>query len=260
MSGDGDQDWTEQEALAAEYALGVLDTAERRAAEDLAARDPAFAALVARWRAEIEPMVETVAAVPPSADLWSRIDAEIAPAPRAAAQVSYAPAVAEKTGIWSSLAFWRGLSFATAGAAAVFAALLVSPQTAPVPTAAEPQSGIQQAVTEPMAAAPVTMEGGAALLAASYDPLNRRFIVTPTGDYELKPTQVLELWIIVGDKAPRSLGVIDPGNPKAYAMPGDVRADLAAGATLAVSIEPTGGSPTGGPTGAVIASGKLTQI
>jgi anti-sigma-K factor RskA len=31
------------------------------------------------------------------------------------------------------------------------------------------------------------------------------------------------------------------------------------GATLAVSLEPTGGSPTGQPTGPVIASGKLER-
>lgn len=259
MSSDGDQDWTDREALAAEYALGVLDAAERRTAEDLVASDATFAADVARWRAELEPIVESVAPVSPPADLWSRIDAQIAP-PVVRIFEPTMPVTAQRPGLWTSLAFWRGLSFATAGAAAVFAALLVSPRTAPAPTATAPEASFQRAVTEPMAAAPVMMEGGAALLAASYDPSNRQFIVTPTGRYELQASQVLELWIIVGDKAPRSLGVIDPANPRAYAMPEDVRTDLAAGATLAVSIEPTGGSPTGAPTGAVVASGKLTQI
>jgi anti-sigma-K factor RskA len=253
MSDRNDQDWNEQEALAAEYALGVLEGTERRTAEDLLARDAGFAAAVARWRTEIEPLVETAAAVAPPADLWRRIDAELSPKP------ARAPAKSEKPGLWSSLAFWRGLSLASAGAAAVFAALLVSPQPVAAPTAL-PEAALQPAVVAPMAAAPVMMEGGAALLAAAYDPSHRQFIVTPTGRYELQSSQVLELWIIVGDKAPRSLGVIDAANPRAYALPQDVRADLAAGATLAVSIEPTGGSPTGAPTGAVVASGKLTQI
>ena len=255
MSDRNDQDWTEREALAAEYALGVLEGSERRTAEDLLARDSGFAAAVARWRSEIEPMVETAPAIAPPADLWRRIDAELSPT-----KVRAAAPAAERAGLWSSLAFWRGLSFATAGAAAVFAALLVSPQPVATPVAVEPEPTLQPAVVAPMAAAPVMMEGGAALLAAAYDPGHRQFIVTPTGKYELQPSQVLELWIIVGDKAPRSLGVIDAANPRAYALPDDVRADLAAGATLAVSIEPTGGSPTGAPTGAVVASGKLTQI
>ena len=256
MSDRSDQDWTEREALAAEYALGVLDGAERRVAEDLLARDPGFAAAVARWRAEVEPLLETVPATAPPADLWERIEAKVAPQPARAAP---AMATAEKPGLWSSLAFWRGLSLASVGAAAVFAALLVSPQ--PVATHADaPQATLQPAVVRPMAAAPVMMESGSALLAATYNPNNRQFVVTPTGRYELKPSQVLELWIIVGDKAPRSIGVIDAANPRAYSLPADVRADLAAGATLAVSIEPTGGSPTGAPTGAVVASGKLTRI
>lgn len=255
MSDPSDQDWTEREALAAEYALGVLEGSERRAAEDLLARDAGFAAAVARWRADIEPLVETAGAVAPPADLWRRIDAELSPTPARVA----APAASQRPGLWSSLAFWRGLSLASAGAAAMFAALLLSPQPVTAP-AVDPEATLQPAVVGPMAAAPVMMEGGSALLAASYDPGHRQFIVTPTGRYELQSTQVLELWIIVGDKAPRSLGVIDAASPRAYALPQDVRADLAAGATLAVSIEPTGGSPTGAPTGAVVASGKLTQI
>jgi anti-sigma-K factor RskA len=34
---------------------------------------------------------------------------------------------------------------------------------------------------------------------------------------------------------------------------------FAEGATLAISVEPAGGSPTGQPTGAVIAAGKLER-
>ena len=256
MSDRKDQDWTEHEALAAEYALGVLDGAERRAAEDLLVRDQAFAAAVTRWRAELEPMIETVPPSVPPAGLWHRIEAEIAPTPAGPA----ASIAAQKPGLWSNLAFWRGVSFASVPAVAVLAALLVAPQSAVAPIPVEAEPSLRPAVVAPMAAAPVMMEGGSALLAAAYDPGHRRFIVTPTGRYELDATRALELWIIVGDKAPRSLGVIDPATSRAYALPNDVRADLAAGATLAVSIEPTGGSPTGAPTGAVVASGKLTQI
>lgn len=247
-----ERDIDEREALAAEYALGVLDGADRRTAEELAARDPSFAASVDRWRAEIAPIVETVAPIAPPADLWSRIEAEIAPM-KSAAPIA-------RPSLWSSLGFWRGLSFATTAAAAVLAALLLSPQSAPAPTAAEPEATFKPAVLGPMAAAPLMTEGGSALVAAAYDPAQRTVIVTPTGKVELQPTQVLELWIIVGDKAPRSLGVIDPANPQAHVLPEDVRADLAAGAALAVSVEPTGGSPTGAPTGRVVAQGKLTKV
>jgi len=249
-----ERDIDEREALAAEYALGVLDDADRRAAEALAARDPSFAAAVERWRAQLAPMVETAAPAAPPAGLWDRIEAGIAPKP-AETPAGTVAAPSSRPGLWSSLAFWRGLSFASTAAAAACSALLVlsPPAVPPVPVAPPADPG-------PIATAPLMMEGGAALVAAAYDPAHRRIIVTPTGRYELQPAQALELWIIVGDRAPRSLGVIDPANPQAHVLPADVRADLAAGAALAVSIEPTGGSPTGAPTGPVVAQGKLTNI
>ncbi len=250
MSEEQDQGLSERDALAAEYALGVLGPAERRDAEALLASDASFAASVARWRRELSPLVETAPSVSPPAALWDRIEAELTPAPRAAE-----PA---KRGLWSSLAFWRGLSFASMAAAAALAAVVLTP-TAVAPTNPATQNGAQQAGFQ-LATAPVMMENGPAIVAAAFDPTHRQIVVTPTGRYELQPTQVMELWIIVGDNAPRSLGLIDPRNPRAHQLPADVRADLAAGAALAVSVEPTGGSPTGAPTGPVIAQGKFITI
>ncbi|MEO6299493.1 MAG: anti-sigma factor [Paracoccaceae bacterium] len=60
-----------------------------------------------------------------------------------------------------------------------------------------------------------------------------------------------ELWVIAGDNPPVSLGVI-PGDAESITRPG-----LAAGQTLAITLEPLGGSPTGKPTGPVVAKGQL---
>lgn len=242
MSESG-RDRDEQEALAAEYALGVLDGAERRAAETRLAHDPSFAAAVERWRAELAPLAELAASGEPPPAVWHRVEAALSPAPPASRPT---PA-----GLWSNLVFWRGLSFAASATAAVLATALLlrpSPVAAPVPPAAA------------MATAPLMMNGGPALVAAAYDPAHRRVIVTPTAHHDLPPTQAMELWIIVGDKAPRSLGVVNPSRSQAHILPPDVRADLAAGAALAVSVEPAGGSPTGSPTGPVVAQGKFTEI
>lgn len=66
-------------------------------------------------------------------------------------------------------------------------------------------------------------------------------------------TQAHELWLIVGDAAPVSLGLIgpDPLPPPGALEPGMV---------LAVSLEPSGGSPTGAPTGPVLALGAIQEI
>lgn len=68
-----------------------------------------------------------------------------------------------------------------------------------------------------------------------------------------------QLWLIDGAAAPVPIGLLN-------ASSGGMSADLqiaeavSQGSTLAISIEPAGGSPTGQPTGPVVASGTLVQI
>jgi anti-sigma-K factor RskA len=70
----------------------------------------------------------------------------------------------------------------------------------------------------------------------------------------------LQLWLIAGNDAPVSLGVLPAQAMVALQVPAAVSARLAPDAVLAVSDEPPGGSPTGQPTGAVLAMGPLNAI
>jgi anti-sigma-K factor RskA len=72
--------------------------------------------------------------------------------------------------------------------------------------------------------------------------------------------RVLELWLIAPGGKPRSLGLIEAGRAIHINLPADLIGHVAADTTLAVSLEPPGGSPTGQPTGPVIANGKLTNL
>jgi anti-sigma-K factor RskA len=63
-----------------------------------------------------------------------------------------------------------------------------------------------------------------------------------------------ELWLVVGNAAPRALGLIDAGHGLKIALP------AARNFVLAVSVEPPGGSPTGRATGPVIAEGAVTTL
>ncbi len=71
---------------------------------------------------------------------------------------------------------------------------------------------------------------------------------------DIPANRVLELWLIEGDNPPRSVGLLD-GSQIAL---GEL--DLKAGSVLAVSVEPPGGSPTGAPTGPVVAAGELKKV
>ena len=65
---------TESEAFAAEHALGILTSAERREAEARMAADGDFAAQVEAWRERLEPMTDSLVAIPAPHALWLRIE------------------------------------------------------------------------------------------------------------------------------------------------------------------------------------------
>jgi anti-sigma-K factor RskA len=97
-----------------------------------------------------------------------------------------------------------------------------------------------------------------AIVTVSYDATSGQMMVAPNalnagaGD--------AELWIIPEDGKPRSLGIIDTNTPAGRAVPIGNRTFVHPGATFAISLEPKGGSPTGQPTGAVIATGKIVRV
>ena len=66
--------YNERDGLAAEYVLGTLEAVARREAEALAARDPAFAELVAEWERRLAPLAEDIQPVAPPTGLLARIE------------------------------------------------------------------------------------------------------------------------------------------------------------------------------------------
>ncbi|MGY3450381.1 anti-sigma factor [Bradyrhizobium sp. USDA 4353] len=82
-------------ALAAEYALGTLDAAERAQVETMMTVDQAFAALVQAWEFRLGPLNQMVGLVEPRPELWERIKAEIARSGARAAVISPPPAEAD---------------------------------------------------------------------------------------------------------------------------------------------------------------------
>jgi anti-sigma-K factor RskA len=81
-----------------------------------------------------------------------------------------------------------------------------------------------------------------------------RAVTTATPPHD----RAFELWAIApGATQPRSLGVISPnGELKLSRLPPDLRD----GATLAISIEPIGGSPTQLPSGPVVYVGSVKAV
>lgn len=202
----------EREALAAEYVLGTLPLPERLTAEALIASDAEFAALVAAWEARLAPLDDGYDEVPPPPDMLDRIEARLFPAPER-----------PRRGGW-----FLGL---LAGAAlAVLAVLVVLPVTRP-----------DNAVT-----ATLTGENQPLVIAARYDPDARALTVNRTGGPPAATGQDYELWLIPEGEAAISMGLVREGD---LTIPLDT---LPPGTTLAVTLEPEGGSPTGVATGPIL--------
>jgi anti-sigma-K factor RskA len=100
--------------------------------------------------------------------------------------------------------------------------------------------------------------GGPAFI-LTIDGATKNFTVRKVGATP-EPGKSFELWLI-SDKLPRprSLGVIGSGDFTARPVLAGFDADLVNGATYAVTVEQSGGSPNGQPTSAPVFSGKLIE-
>ena len=220
----------EDELLAAELALGVLEGAERTTAEQRAIRDHGFARLVEEWEQRLAPWAAEISEASPPPQVWDRISGAL-------------PAQTPRTGLWHSLKFWRGASFASGAlAAACLAGLFYLGTFVP-----------QQALI-------ATIEGGGHRhFVATVDSARGTVAVVPAA-FSADATRVPELWLIPPDGRPRAVGLLRADQTVVLALPPDLAAVAKNNAVLAVSLEPPGGSTTGLPTGPVIATGKLTSL
>ncbi|MEO3415277.1 anti-sigma factor [Roseovarius sp. CAU 1744] len=220
--------------LAAEYVLRLLTPAEKRAFEARFAAEPALLDEIDAWSERLSGMNAEFSEETPRAEvkdaLMARLFGEATPAP----------------GFWQRLGLWQGLSFASLLLAGFFAWQNI--QTAPTEA---PGRG-------PLYVSEIAAEDQSLRVLAVYDSdagelqINRTAGQAATG-------RALELWAIAEGAAPVSLGVLPDTQTAGVPLPEEFHAGVA-DLTLAISDEPPGGSPTGQPTGAVLAVGRVTEL
>lgn len=222
----------EDDLLAAEYALGLLDGAEHEAARRRVTVEAALAARVDWWRDRFEPL-SADDRCEPGTTLWPRIEAQLPRNDNAVVQVRRWRAVA----IASMLV--AGLSVSLIAVRPVPSMVVASPAPAAAPlllASLTGKRGVLATIAYNRAAAQLTIVPG---------PIE-------TGEYDA------ELWMIPAGDTARSLGTIDPAHPSTTQAGVDVRGLIGVGATLAITLEQRGGSPTGKATSPVIASGIIS--
>lgn len=227
----------EMDALAGEYVLGLLAPQDRQAFERELARNRALARSVGRWQDRLLETAPMPDPVEPAPQLWSRIARDLpeAPPPR--------PAV---PGPWHRLAFWRLASFASLAAAVALAwsLFLATPREAAF------QPAYVAVLQEPAGKRPGWLVEVAA---------DRTVRLTPLARAAVGPGQAVELWTRpAGAAAPTSLGLV--AADRRTVIPAARLPAVAAEQFFAVSLEPETGSPTGQPTGPVLAAGEAVRL
>lgn len=222
------QDIPQDEALAAEYVLRLLDAGEAQAFEARLQREPALQAQVQFWEAELAAIAGDLPDEHPSASVKSAILAKIE-----------GTGTAARRG-WSWGQSWGWLGFPGLVAVAMAAFFIVTPL-------------LREPAFEPTLHATLISDNGAVHIEAGYAPGGNLFKVIPEQGAPAAGRD-FELWVIGPEAdAPVSLGVIPVDSVSLFEITPELAA-LIDGGTLAVSDEPEGGSPTGAPTGAILAT------
>lgn len=215
-------------ALAADYAIGLMPATARRRFDALLLEDAALRVELGHWQDALASLTGAVPERPVPAHVWEGIKARIEP------QVLHLPA---KRPFWKSI---RVLAAACAVVVAVLVGVLYQRD--------------------------LGVEYNATLLAANQQPalqikaFGDHLQVEPLTLAAIEPTRALELWVIPTGGKPISLGLVPVAGKGRIPLSTEQQALLKAPVTLAVSLEPQGGSPTGQPTGPVLYQGQLASL
>lgn len=222
--------------LVAEFALGLLPPAEHAAMARRLAAEPALRRELALWRTRLSSLDREFAETPAPGAVLGRIEQRLFG--------STAPA-SGWADFWNSLSLWRGLAAAGLAVAIVAVGYNVLVPRAPL-TGQELVAALEQ-------------EGSGVKLVAFYDEATGTVrLAALTG--EAVPNKDFELWAIKGTNAPVSMGVIQVNARNNVPVSPQLKLGFGPGTILAVTLEPKGGSPTGAPTGPIVAKGAATPI
>ena len=219
----------ETDAIAGEYVLGTLSAEERLAVESRLAGDRALRRAVAAWERRLQPLADSAPPASPRGRVFERISERLDEL-----DAGGADNVVE---LRRAVTRWRISTAALTAAAAVLLGVVVFDRVAAPPRQSE-------------FVAVLTAEGAKPAFVATVDVVKGTISLRRVAD-AAPSDKSYELWAVTPNAAPRSLGLVEQASfSRPVAVPaGDV--------TLAISLEPKGGSPTGAPTGPVVFTGAL---
>ncbi|MBV4475243.1 anti-sigma factor [Pseudomonas botevensis] len=214
-------------ALAADYAIGLMPPTACRRFEQLLLEDSELRAELAQWQDSLMSLTETLAEQPVPDRVWRGVTARIDP---------HTPQLTLRQPFWN----WLRVTIAACSlVAAVTLGVIYN------------RDDVHYGATLRSADAQSWMS-----IEAHENYLKIKLLALAKVEKE----RSLEMWVIPQDGKPVSLGVIPPGGDGEIKLGSAQKALIGESITLAVSLEPEGGSPTGQPTGPVLYQGVLTAL
>jgi len=224
-------------ALAAEYVLGTLKGAARQRFERELLSGPALKAEVEVWQARLVPLTDAVEPATPPRRVWQAIEARI-------------QGRARPSGLWHSLAFWRGMSALCVSAMLALVIVLTQGPANLLEKKERMVVVMSDSRAQPMMTVTWPMHGD-----------DGKLRIRVIGHQEMAPDTAWELWMLPDPKGkPRSLGLITTHETQEVSLPPGLMPAVNAAWGMAMSVEPKGGSPTGVPSGEVLYSGQCTKL
>lgn len=221
----------DDDLLAAEMVLGLSSDDDMIAARRRIGTERDFADRVVFWQERMTAMTDGIDPVAPPARIKKKLMAQVFPKQRVT--------------ILQRLWLWQGVAMASLLFAGYLGVQLLEANTRPD---GQPIVLAAQLVSE---SSPLEM-------LAVIEPVKHEIALRRVAGEPI-PGRVFEVWAILPDQAPVSLGVLPDSETTRIPVPAELRS-RAAQITLAISDEPIGGSPTGAPTGAVLAAGAMSEL
>lgn len=233
---------------AAEYVLGTLEGAERRQLEKELPYNYALRQELHRWEAHLVPMAEALPPLSPEPAVWDQLLTRIS-----ADRVVALKQRQNWTAGWAAVA--------TAASMALAAVLVLRPPPEPVIQLVERTVEVPVEVQVPKVEAAyvayLKMPDADMHWTVTLHPDGQAMRVRAGGTPpDAAAAFDTELWWL-GPDGPVSMGVIPKRGESGAAIPTQIA--TLDGKQLAVSLEPRGGSPSGSPTGPVIAVGEVVR-
>lgn len=245
---------SEHDFLIAEYTLGLLDPHENAGVNQLLSEDSQAVATALKWEALFLSLTDELEPVSPPPHLLQRIQATLGHEITLIKRPKKWPRALKK--IWSltlgGVWFWRLVSVVLAFTTVTYALkpnhALIKPNPAVINAPPPTHVAILQAPGQ------TSTPGWIFTLNDKHD-----LVMDPKVHIDVPANSAVELWTHnPQDRTPRSLGIVPANQP--VVIPAAKLGDITSDQFFEMTLEQTGGSPTGNPSGPILFLGRMVVL